>query len=186
MENIINFAKSPLFIVVVILLGIAGLIVWNIISKSRKSKTRSFQHSIEADNKPVQVSDDVVCADGEVLKTDGSPNVMILDMKRRRRYLRFMEKIQTSKDYGRQWLYGTNWVFLLCLNAENVLAPVMPPVDMNHSPEELYEALDTRDDTLEVLGPQKEENNTVKIGWIILIAGCALFLMFAAYMKKGG
>ena len=83
-----------------------------------------------------------------------------------------------GKDYGRQCRYGTNLVFCLEIGSDNELRPVVPPVVLNHPPSELYEALQTEDDVLTVLGPQTKPGDKIRLGWLIAAARVALFLMY--------
>lgn len=182
MSEILELIKSPVFAVSFIVLVAIALIAWNIINKNKRTNVKPANVTTVA---AVPVPTDITCSDGEVLKDAGHPNVLLLDVRRRRRCLRYMEGIKAGKDYGRQWLFGTNLVFLLCLTADNTLYPVVPPVEMKHTPAELYEALQTKEDVEEVLGPEKEEHNGVKYGLLVAAACVALFLMFA-YTRQGG
>lgn len=113
----------------------------------------------------------------------GQVNALVMDDKTRSFGLRWLN-MRPDVDYGRLWLYGNHNVFWLEKTRDGKVLPVVPVEDMDHSPGELYEALQTRDDIDETLAPQKSENSKIKVGLLVAAACVALFLMFLA--AKGG
>jgi len=90
-----------------------------------------------------------------------------------------------GKDYGRQWLIQAKSVFSLRIGKDGSLEPMDHNTLMDHPTSEAYEAIQTKDDMVEVFGNHDEGDNKLKIGMLVLAACVALFLMFMAIYKGG-
>jgi hypothetical protein len=180
-----KYFTSPFLIVIVGVIGIAVFFIVRFIMKLRK---RSRKQKADRTNDISVVPSDV---QEEKITKEGIINARIYDAQHRSRSLRHVELIK-GKDYGRQFLCGTNLVFALkkdddyIKNKCDFLMPITPPKSMEHPPSELYEALQTKEDVAEVLGNRDESGDKIKLGLLVLAACVALFIMFMAIYKKGG
>ncbi len=98
-------------------------------------------------------------------------------------------ELAPNKDYGRQYLYNSRWIFSLRINPDtNELQPAPHTRTMDHPPSEVYESIQTKELVTEVFGDHDEGDNKMKLGMLILAACIALFLMAMTVFKssKGG
>jgi hypothetical protein len=176
MEAIYN---SPITTIATISVSAGVFITFLVIYFLRRNKA----HGVRKTNKGKEAGIIEALADlpPEIAKYSptGQVNALVMDDKTRSFGLRWLN-MRPGADYGRLWLYGNHNVFWLQKKRDGTILPVVPEEDMDHSPGELYEALQTRDDIDETIAPQKGSDSKIKIGLLVAAACVALFLMFLA------
>ncbi len=109
----------------------------------------------------------------------GQVNARVYDAATRSFGFRWINRLP-DKDYGRQWDFGNIHGFSVFKDLYGQITPVVPSIDLHHSPAELYEAINTEEDIATTIAPQKADNSKIKIGLLVFAAVVALFLMFLA------
>jgi len=165
---------NPLYLVPVVLL--AGLAIAVYVVKTRRSAAGGARGKVSDDTTAAE--EGPASAEGEVVLPVGSGHVNALVMDTTQRsFGRRTVTLQSGKNYGRQWRYGTDLVYWLYVTKEG-LKPVVPPEDLTHPPSELYEALQTKADVETVFGPRARPADRIRIGLLVAAACVALFLMY--------
>jgi len=173
--------NSPILYLILGVICAAGIGAYYYLSKRRKPGTANKQQpNIKtAAGKPEDKNPDKSDKpEHEDISTEGNINALVFDPAHRSWGLRCVSLIK-GKNYGRQWLYLNYLVFAVCMDAKSVLQPVGVPEDMDHTPSELYEAIQTEDDVEEVFGKKEKQSDKIKIWYLVVVTVVVLFLMFA-------
>lgn len=171
-----EFYSNPAMIMIPVSLAFLVILAVWLVGKNKRPQVqgKAIVEAVQGSTAPDTLVEEVL------LKSEtGLVNALVEDVKARSTGKRWV-KMQPGKDYGRQWQYDGALFFWLVREINGVLYPVLPQEDFNHSTAELYEALQTRDDMYEVLGPQSHDSDKIRLG--LLVAACivALFLMYLA------
>lgn len=167
--------SNPVYIIGTAVVVALALLTFYIIRTRGSRKAKKVKVDSEPDKEAEAAPGEMISPESE----EGEVNALVHDVRNRAFGLRYV-RLQVGKAYGRQWHYLNHLVYWLCLGMNGVLTPIVPPDTLDHSPTELYEALETKDDTYTVLGPQNKALDKIRLGLIVLAACVALFLMYLA------
>ena len=123
----------------------------------------------------------------ENVSVDGEINALLVD-KKKRMFRPMHVDLLPDKNYGRQWEYNQYpALYYLARNPDGSIEPLLPAEILSDSPTELYEAVQTTDDMMEVFGWLDTGGNKSRLFLMVVMAVVTLFIMFMAmtYKKSG-
>ena len=112
--------------------------------------------------------------------------LMLLLVDKKKRIFRPMHVyLLPDKNYGRQWEYNQYTArYYLARNRDGSIEPLLPAEILFDSPTELYEAVQTTDDMMEVLGWLDTGGNKSTLFLMVVMAVVTLYIMFMAMTYK--
>lgn len=177
MDDFMKMANgNPLYLLVPVAIALLFTLYWW--SNQRKKKGANVP---KGSNEASPIRDKEPEEKEQIIK-ERPYNALIYDDVHRLRYKAQITRL-AGKDYGRQWRYGSDPLFSLELTPNGQLVPTPFPATLEHSPTELYESIQTRDDMQEVFGSQEHPGDKVKMWLLIILAVVVVFLM---YLKARG